>query len=124
MRLLLGPELLWGLIYGIVTLMAKSNTPPTPAMDKQLENLYLYIPLAGLLTFALWLFPGVEKQWLLLRVWITCLVVGHFALSRGLGAHSEQGPGIGTAYLVGLIFLLVALGVGSFLVGVRFLMNR
>lgn len=124
MKFLLGPELLWGLLYALVTLLAKSNVPPAFALDKQLENLYLYVPLSALLTFSLWLFPGVEKQWLLLRVWITCVVVGHFALSKGLGAYSEQGPGIGTAYIMGLILLLVALSVGSLLVGIRFLINR
>lgn len=119
-RYLIGPELIWLVIYGVVTLLANANMPPTKAMDNVLENLFLYIPLATLLTFSLWYFPGVERNWLLLRVWIVCVFGGHYALEKGLGAHSQQGPGIGTAYIVGIMFVFVALIVGSIFVKIRF----
>lgn len=64
--------------------------------------------------------PAVEKRWLLLRVWVVCLVAGHFALDKGLGAYSEQGPGIGTAYILGILLLFGALIAGSIFVRIRF----
>ena len=46
--------------------------------------------------------------------------MGHLALEKGLSAHSQQGPDIGTAYLVGLLLVLVALGIGTILVKIRY----
>lgn len=119
-RFLIGPELLWLALYGIVSLIAKANVPPVKAIDERLEHLWFFVPLAALLTFGLWYFPGVEKNWLLLRVWIVCVFGGHYVLEKGLGAHSQQGPGIGTAYMVGMIFVFFALIVGSIFVKIRF----
>ena len=120
MRILLGPEIIWGVLYAIVAFAARKNAAPAHSLDKALENLYLYVPLAALLTFLLWYLPGVEKRWLLLRVWIVCLVAGHLVLEKGLGAHSQQGPGTGMAYIVGMLLLLAALGAGSIFVKIRF----
>lgn len=119
-QLLAGPELLWLFIYGAVTVLAKSNVPPTKGMDRFIELLCIWIPLLALATFVLWYIPVVEKQWLLLRVWVVCLVAGHFALEKGLGAYSEQGPGIGTAYIVGILLLFGALVAGSLFIKIRF----
>lgn len=113
MKLLFGPELLWVTLYGLVAWIAKKNALPSSGIDKQLENLYWYIPLAVLLTFALFYFPWVEKRWLLARIWITCLIAGNLTLTKGLNAHSQQGPGIGTAYIIGIIFVFVTLSAGS-----------
>jgi hypothetical protein len=115
-----GPELIWLALYGIVSLIARANVPPDKAIDDRLEYLCYYVPLAAFLTFGLWYFPGVEKNWLLLRVWIACVFGGHYVLEKGLGAHSQQGPGIGTAYIVGMIFVFFALIVGSIFVKIRF----
>ena len=117
---LLGPELLWLLLYGLVSILAKANVPPSKSMDNLLHNLYLLIPLVALLVFSLWYFPAVEKDWLLLRVWIAGIIGAHYCLDKGLGAYSEQGAGIGTAYIVGIMIVFCVLVAGSIFVKLRF----
>lgn len=117
---LFGPEIIWGLLFLLIGWMAKTNQSAPHSLDKFLENLHLWVPLAVLLTFSLWYFPGVEKYGLLLRVWITCLVGGHYVLETGLKGHSEQGPGIGTVYLVGWGMMFFALIAGSIFVKIKF----
>ncbi len=119
-KYLLGPELFWLLMYLAATVVGKMNTPPTQAMDDFIENLWLWIPAVSLLVFGLWWMPSVEKNWLLLRVWIFGLVGGHFVLEKALSAYSTQGPGIGMGYLAGLIFLFIALVAGSIFIKIRF----
>lgn len=119
MRYLPGPELLWLILYGIATLVAKANVPPSKQLDKFIENCWFWVPLLTLLMFALWWIPPVEKRWLLLRMWIACLVGGHYVLDRVMRAYSEQGPGIGTAYIMGMIFIFVALIAGSVMIRFR-----
>jgi hypothetical protein len=58
----------------------------------------------------------VEKNWLLLRVWIVGLVGGHFVLEKALSAYSTQGPGIGMGYLAGLMLLFFILVLGTVVV--------
>lgn len=116
MRYFLGPELLWLLIYGSSVLLAKANVPPTKAIDNFIDKLWFLIPLLALLTFALWWIPQVEKNWLLLRVWISCVLGGHFTLEKALAAYSTQGPGIGMGYLAGMLFLLIILVAGTIVV--------
>jgi hypothetical protein len=108
------------LLYGGAILLGKFNVPPSKSINDFLEYFYAVVPLAALLIFSLWYFPSVERNWLLLRVWIAGMVGAHFVLEKGLSAHSEQGPGIGTAYLVGLILTFWALVIGSIFVKFRF----
>lgn len=118
MRYLFGPEILWLIFYGIAALVAKANVPPSKSRDKFIENCWFWVPLMALLMFALWWLPPVEKRWLLLRMWIAGLIGGYYVLDRVMRAYSEQGPGIGTAYIMGMIFVFVALVAGS--VAIRF----
>lgn len=120
MSLLIGPELIWCVIYGAVALLARANVPPTKTADNLIGQLYLIVPLLAILTFALWFFPGVEKNWLLLRVWVAGLFGAHYALEKGMSAYSDQGPGIGTAYIVGISLAMFALVTGSIFVKIRF----
>ncbi len=118
--ILIGPELFWILIYGAVTLLAKANDPPTPRVDNLLVNLSLIIPAAAALLFMLWYVPDVEKRWLLLRVWVAGIFGAHLAMEKGMEAYSEQGPGIGTAYIMGMILVIIVLVIGSLFVLIRF----
>jgi hypothetical protein len=120
LQLFIGPEFLWLLIYAGAALLAKLNDPPSKAIDKLIENSWFYIPVLALLSFGLWYAPGVEKNWLLLRVWIASVVVGHYAMEKAMGAYSVQGPGIGMGYLAGMMLLFVILIAGSVFVKIRF----
>ncbi len=118
---LLGPELLWIVFYALVVLLIKITGSPVKSMDDYWVNLAFVVPLVLVpLTFALYWVPGVFRNWLLLRILIASLLGAHFVLEKGLKAHSEQGPGVGTAYLMGIGFALVILLVGSIFVKIRF----
>lgn len=120
MRYLIGPELLWLLIYGGANLVAKANTPHSKAINDFIQTCWFWIPVLSLLTFALWWAPVVEKRWLLLRVWAACVVGCHYSLEKVIGASSTQGPGAGMAWLVGMMLLFVILVVGSIVVKIKF----
>lgn len=113
MRYLYGPELFWLLLFGAAMLIANANVPPSPAVEEFIEDLAYWILIPVVLTFGLWLVPKVEKRWLLVRVWFACIIGGHFVLEIALDAHSKQGPGIGTAYIAGIMFIIMFLIVGT-----------
>lgn len=118
-RWLAGPELAWFFLYLVAAWLAKNNAAPPQGLDKLLENFYLWVPLAALLLVALWYLP-IEKRWLLGRYWLAGLVGGHWVIATGLGGYSEQGPGIGTAYIVGMGLLFFALLAVTIFVLIRF----
>lgn len=119
-RFVLGPEFFWLLLYMGATFLGAANTPPSKPMDDFIESLWFWVPAASLLVFGLWWIPSVEKNWLLLRVWIFGLLGGHLVLEKSLSAYSNQGPGIGMGYLAGLILLFVLLLVGSLFIKIKF----
>jgi len=113
LHFLIGPELLWIFFYLLVGAIIKSTHSPVKSMDSFWVNTAYIIPLILIpLTFMLYFIPGVIRPWLILRIWIVGIVGGHYVLNRSLSAHSEQGPGVGTAYIMGmgLIFLMLVLG--------------
>ncbi len=118
---LLGPELLWVTFYALLVLLIKVTGSPAKAMDDHWINLAYTVPFVAVpLTFALFWVPGVERNWLLLRVLIACLFGAHYLLERALNAHTEQGPGVGTAYLMGMAFTLFMMIVGGIFIKVKF----
>jgi hypothetical protein len=120
-NILIGPETLWMIFYAIVVLVIKVTSSPVKSMDSFWSSMAYIVPFILIpLTFLLYYFPGVIKDWLLLRIWIVGLVGGHFILNKSMLAYSEQGSGIGTAYLMGLIFVIVGLIAGSIWAGIKF----
>lgn len=119
-HLLLGPELIWLLLYLLISLVAGWNAPPAKGIDHFLENLFFYVPLAAALMFGLWWIPTVEKNWLLLRVWVAGVIGAHYVLDKGLMAHSKQGPGIGMVYIAGILFVFIVLVIGSVVIRSKF----
>ena len=118
---LIGPELLWVLFYFIVLLIIKTSNSPVKSMDSFWVNTAFIIPLALIpLTFVLYYLPGVIRPWLLLRIWFVGIVGGHYVLNKSLSAHSEQGPGVGTAYIMGMGFMFIMLIAGSIFAKVKF----
>lgn len=120
MRYLIGPELLWLLLYGIMVLPVKMKMSLTKGMDNFLENFWFWMPVFALFTFALWWIPAVEKNWLLLRVWITCLVGGLYMFEKIMDAYGKTGPGVGTAWMACGMFIVIALLVGTVVVKIKF----
>ena len=120
LQLLLGPELIWCAVFLITSLTVRLLAPPGKATDDFFLNFYLYIPLVALLIFGIWFIPGLEKNWLLLRVWVAGIFGAHFAMTKGMSACSEQGPGVGTAYIIGMMLVFLALVAGSIFVKIRF----
>ena len=120
-NLLLGPELLWLIFYGIVIIVIRASGSPMKSLDGFWSSRYYVVPLVLIpLTFMLYYVPGVTRPMLLLRIWIAGLVGGHYVLSRSLQAYTEQGPGVGTAYIMGMALLLVLLIAGSIWAVIKF----
>lgn len=116
-----GPELLWTFLYVIALAVIKWTSSPVKSMDEFWVSMTYIVPLVLIpLTFGFYLLPDVAKSWLLLRIWIAGLVGGHLVLNRCLLAHSEQGPGVGTAYMVGMGLVLVVLVIGSIWALIKF----
>ncbi len=116
MRYLIGPELFWLLLYGIAAWLGKMNNPPSKTIDNLIDVSWFYIPLLSILVFGLWWIPSVEKNWLLLRVWIAGLILGHFVFEKVFSVYSKQGPGAGMGYLAALMLELIVLVVGTVLI--------
>lgn len=120
-NLFLGPELLWLLAYGVVVVIIRVSGSPVKSMDAFWSSMYYLVPLVLIpLTFMLYYVPGVIRPMLLLRLWIAGVIGGHYVLSRALQAYTDQGPGTGTAYLIGMILLIVLLIAGSIWAIIKF----
>ena len=118
---LLGPELLWVIFYILVVVIIKSTHSPVKSMDSFWVNMAFVVPLVLIpLTFGLYFIPGVVHKWLLLRIWIVGIIGGHYVLSRSLDAHSEGGPGVGTAYIMGMGIVFIMLIAGSIFALIKF----
>ncbi len=118
---LIGPELLWVFFYMVVVLLIKITHSPIKSMDSFWVNTAYIIPLVLIpVTFGHYYIPGVIRPWLLLRIWIVGIVGGHYVLSKSLSAHSEQGPGVGTAYIMGMGIIFIILIIGSIFAVIKF----
>ncbi len=110
---LIGPELLWIFFYMIVLLVIRMTNSPIKTMDSFWVNTAFMIPLVLIpLTFLIYFIPGSIHKWMLLRIWLVGIIGGHYVLNKSLQAHSEQGPGVGTAYImgIGLVFIMLVAG--------------
>jgi len=117
----IGPELLWVCFYLLVLVIIKASGSPVKSMDGFWESTAWTVPLVLIpLTFLLYYAPWVVRDWMLLRIWIVGLIGGHYILTKCLQAYTEQGPGIGTAYIMGMGLLIFVLVAGSIWVKVKF----
>jgi len=119
MHFLLGPEIQWLLFYLVVTLTIKPIVTQPKAVDYFMQTCWFWVPLFVLLSFALWWFPMVEKDWLLLRVWVAGILGGHFVLEKTISMNQTQNSGTGMGYLAGMLFLIVFLIGGSVVLAVK-----
>lgn len=119
--ILVGPELLWCFFYVVVLIIIKMTSSPIKSMDNFWVSTSWLIPLILIpLTFLLYYVPGAIRDWMLLRIWIVGILGGHFLLNRSLNAHSEGGPGVGTAYMMGIILVFIMLVIGSIWAKIKF----
>ena len=116
MKYFIGPEICWLIIYALAVYISKLNISPGFGWDSFIDKCWLYIPALAMLTFALYWMPGVHKNWMLIRIWVVGILGAHFTLQKLMTAYSQQGPGAGTGYLAGFIFVFVVLVVGSIVV--------
>jgi CDP-diglyceride synthetase len=111
--LLLGPEGLWIAISLVVSLVAASNEPSTPAGNDFLETLWVAIPLAGIpLTFLTAYLPGGGGwRWLLRTVVISSVgvLVASFIAASGVDYHDSRNSGLlgAPAYSLSIGILLL-----------------
>lgn len=120
-NVLIGPELLWLFFYVVLVLIIKVSASPIKSMDSFWISLAYIIPLVLVpITFGLYYTPGVIRSWLILRILIVGIIGSHFLLDKALLAHTEQGPGVGTAYIMGMLFSMVVLFIGSVWAAIKF----
>lgn len=112
-RFILGPELFWLIAYWIAVFLAAKNKSPNHTFDSMIEQSWFWVPVLAFLSFGLFWVQIVETKWLMGRIWLSGLLACHFILELLTEAYSDQGPGIGMTYLVGMIFVFIALLVGS-----------
>ena len=118
MKYLIGPETIWILIYLLARLITKNDILPPKSLDALIVNSWYWVPLLTVLTFTLYWIPYASNDWLILRIWIVSLIFGHLTLEHLTSSYSQQGPGIGTTYLAGMLFMFVGLIAGSIVIGV------
>jgi hypothetical protein len=116
LKIIIGPELCWMILYMFSVTLSWTNKKSNYAYDGIIENVWFYVPLLSILIFALFWIPFVEKNWLLARIWISGIIMGHVVLETTMKAYSNQGPGIGMGYLAGMLFLFIILVIGSIVV--------
>jgi hypothetical protein len=115
-KVILGPELCWIILFVFSNVLVLANKKSNFAYDGVIEKAWLFVPLLAALIFGLYWIPFVEKNWLLLRIWIVGIIMGHVVLETILTAYSTQGPGIGMGYLAGILLLFFVLVIGSVIV--------
>jgi len=109
MKLLIGPEIFWSILYSLSFWVDKLNKPPAKNIQSIIESSYIYIPLLACLLFCLFSLSEIERTGLIVRIWTASLLGGHLVYDKLVRAHGEQTPGIGMIYIAGMIFLFFIL---------------
>lgn len=118
---LLGPELYWVLLFALVSLVIRLTNSPVKFMDEIWIRMSVIVPLIFLpLSFGLYWIALVPKKFLLLRLVIAGFLGSHFVMEKGINAYTNQGPGSGTAYMVGILLMLMVLLVLSIIALFKF----
>ena len=114
LQIFIGPELFWILMILLTRIGIKVSGAPSESMDSTLLAFTYIVPLVLIpLSFGLYYVPGCIRSWLLIRILVAGLIGSHCVLNDALLAHSRQGPGVGTAYIVGMLFGIMILIAGT-----------
>lgn len=121
MNRLPGPELYWLAVYGLLRLTGKFTGSPHVKMNAFWEASWYWIPLVLVpASFMVYYITGVPRSFMWLRLLVFGMIGAHFTLSYTLGLHTEQGPGIGTAYIIGLILSMIVIIAGTIWALIKF----
>lgn len=119
--LLIGPEVYWVALYGILLVIIRLTHTPAKSMDGFLLSLPYIVPLILIpVSFGLIALSDAKLGWLILRYWIVSVIGCHYILDKGLSQHTTGGPGVGTAYIMGMIFAFVGLLAGTIFAVIKF----
>ncbi|GAB3999919.1 hypothetical protein GCM10028807_51520 [Spirosoma daeguense] len=116
---LIGPELVWILLFIFARILTSNNQPATPDGNAQLENLQWYLALLGVLVSFVPLFwINDNLWWWLLRIGVAGLIgviAINLTLIEGIDYNDTRNSGVGsTLFLtipVGWFLLLVGVGI-------------
>lgn len=118
---LLGPELYWLLLYVFVCLVIRLTNSPVKYMDEWWIRISVVVPLVFLpLSFGVYWLSFIPKKWMLLRLIVAGVLGTHFVIEKGLNAYTEQGPGVGTSYMVGILLMFLVLFILSIIALIKF----
>ncbi|GAB3692257.1 hypothetical protein GCM10027592_11020 [Spirosoma flavus] len=114
---LIGPELVWLLLYVFARVLVVNNQPATSGGNAQLENLQWYLALLGvLLSFVPLFWTNGHLWWWLLRIGVAGIIgviVINLTLIGGIDYGDSRNSGIGST-----LFLTIPLGGLLLLIGV------
>lgn len=113
LKYLFGPEAYWLIIFLFSRYIARLNTKPLFTFDFIIVEAWLLIPVLSLGVFWLYRMPGIETDRLIFRIWVSGIVFGHLVMNTLTNAYSDQGPGIGSAYIAAMILIFIGLLGGS-----------
>lgn len=82
---------------------------------------YIYPFILIPLTFAIYYFDPSPRSFLLIRIWLVAMIGGHLILEKALETHTAQDPGVGTAYIMGMIYGFIILGLLSVIKFLKFI---
>lgn len=112
-KYLLGPELLWLLAYLAAYFIALPGRTPSRALENFIDKGSFYVPLLVPLCFALFWMPMVEKSWLVVRIWIACILGGILVLEKIFGSYNRNDTQSGLNNRVGMLIIFGLLVLGS-----------
>ncbi|HEX8235966.1 MAG TPA: hypothetical protein VF600_08415 [Abditibacteriaceae bacterium] len=114
---ILGPELIWALLFVAVSLLVAQNRPPTEAGSARLESLLWLFSLGGVLvSFVPLAWTTSSPWWMLSRIGLAS-AVGLFCvvirLCGGIDYSDSRNSGVGSGGI-----MIIGLGLMALLIGV------
>lgn len=113
--ILLGPELYWALVCGLVYVLCLRNLPPTDAGSGALETWWYIAPLLLFpLSYGLYALPtGAGPWWLLLRINLAAavgivVVAGLVASYVDFPSNPTRNSGVMAGFMIAVVFGLFA----------------
>lgn len=124
---ILGPELIWIVLFVAASLLVARNQPPTEAGSRHLESLLWLFTLGGaLISFVPLAWTSSHSWWMLLRIGVAgaiglCSVVTR--VCGGIDYGDSRNSGVGTAWVfcigLGLMLLLIGIAIAAVWIGIK-----